>query len=118
MNFNEDINSVSDALKKSADIKIVFGSSQEIKGRTIIPVSTVKYAFGTGSGKHFETENDSVNSAGKGAGGGLKNEPLGLFEITEEKVCFKPVININHILKVFIIWMFISFLKKLFLKKK
>ena len=106
------IKEVSEVLRESSDINLVFGKSEEIKGKTIIPVSSVRYAFGGGSGKHGDDDE------GKGAGGGLNNNAIGLFEITEERVCFKPVINLNHVLKIFTIWLIISFLKKIFLRKK
>lgn len=114
MSFQESLSSVAKIIKKSADVNIVFGSQKEIKGKTIIPVSAVKYGFGAGSGKHSSKEEDNDNSEGSGGGGGVMNQPLGLFEITEEKICFKPVINFNHIMKLILVWMILAFLKKLF----
>jgi uncharacterized spore protein YtfJ len=117
MSFQESLSSIAEIIKKSVDVNIVFGSQKEIKGKTVIPVSSVKYGFGAGSGKHTGKQEDNDSAEGTGGGGGIMNQPLGLFEITEEKICFKPVINFNHILKLILVWMILAFLKKIFLKQ-
>lgn len=116
MAFQDSLSSIAEIVKKSADINLVFGSKQEVKGKTVIPVSSVKYGFGAGSGKHSGKQEDEETAEGSGGGGGIMNQPLGLFEITEEKICFKPVINFNHILKLILVWMILTFLKKLFIR--
>lgn len=117
MKFTETIKSVSEILRTGASAEFVFGSSQEVKGKTIIPVSSIKYGFGARGGKMGNSEENDNNNEGNGGGGGIMNDPLGVFEITEEKTCFKPVINSNHIFKLILCWMIISFLKKLFFRK-
>jgi uncharacterized spore protein YtfJ len=117
MSFDKNVRTITEIITKSADVNLVFGSSKVIEGKTVIPVCAVKYAFGAGSGSHTESEDENRNSEGNGGGGGISNTPLGLFEITAEKINFKPVINFNHILKIITIGMIISFLRKIFLKK-
>lgn len=117
MKFTETMKSISEMLKKGASAEFVFGNSQEIKGKTIIPVSSIKYGFGAGGGKMKNSDDEGNDNEGNGGGGGIMNDPLGVFEITEEKTCFKPVINSNHIFKLIICWLILSFLKKLFFRK-
>ena len=114
MSFKESMESISRIIRKSSDVNIVFGSNREVSGRTIIPVCAVKYGFGAGSGKHAVADDEESGAEGGGGGGGISNEPLGVFEITEERICFKPVINFNHVLKIMVIWIVINFLKRIF----
>ena len=118
MNFNDTLRPISEILDIITRVDLVFGSSIDVKGKIMIPVSLIKCGFGSreGKNKHKIYMEDPHNEKGA-VGGGFSNTPLGMFEITDENTSFKPVINFNHILKLIIIWMFISFFNKLLIKK-
>ena len=77
---------ISERLKASADVKVVYGEPQVIEGRTIIPVAVASYGFGAGVGEQ-----------GSGGGGGVRVKPIGCIEITAERTRFIPVIDVNRL---------------------
>jgi uncharacterized spore protein YtfJ len=122
MEMKEMMKSISDKLSEHLNTSIVFGESREIKDKILIPVSAIAFGFGFGSGEKNgkgkkgksipETEspdipkdeelkkNISLKSGGGGGGGG-KAMPLGMFEITQERTRFIPVISAKHIIVLF-----------------
>lgn len=81
---------ISERLKATADVKVVYGEPQVIEGRTIIPVAVASYGFGAGSG-------GGKQGTGGGGGGGVRVKPLGVLEITAERTRFIPVIDVNRL---------------------
>jgi uncharacterized spore protein YtfJ len=79
---------ITERLKASADVKIVYGEPQVVEGKTIIPVAVASYGFGAGVGTQGE---------GSGGGGGLRVKPVGVLEITAERTRFIPVIDVNRL---------------------
>jgi uncharacterized spore protein YtfJ len=77
---------ISERLKASGDVKVVFGEPQIIEGKTIVSVAYVAYGFGGGSGPQ-----------GQGGGGGLRVKPLGVLEITGERTRFVPIVDANRL---------------------
>jgi len=128
MDIHSIIESIQDKLNVKADVKFVFGNMVETKDKSIIPVSAIKYSFGGGMGKgpdlakikgvtKKEVGNDNKENRpeGKGVGGKLSNQPLGVFEITETKTRFLPVIPVKAMLVTLGIWIIVSLIKR---KKK
>jgi len=83
---------ISERLKASGDVKVVFGEPQVIEGKTIVPVAYVAYGFGGGSGPQ-----------GQGGGGGLRVKPLGVLEITGERTRFVPIVDASRLAMIGII---------------
>jgi uncharacterized spore protein YtfJ len=83
---------ISDRLKATADVKLVYGEPQVIEGRTIIPVAVASYGFGAGSGTGPQGE-----GGGAGGGGGMRVKPVGVVEVTAERTRFIPVIDVNRL---------------------
>ncbi len=81
---------ISEGLKATADVKVVYGEPQVIEGRTIIPVAAASYGFGAGSG-------GGKQGTGGGGGGGVAVRPIGCIEITAERTRFIPVIDVNRL---------------------
>ncbi len=79
---------ISERLKATADVKVVYGEPQVIEGRTIIPVAVASYGFGAGSGG---------GEQGSGGGGGVRVKPLGVLEITAERTRFIPIVDVNRL---------------------
>jgi uncharacterized spore protein YtfJ len=69
-----------------AGAKLVFGDPVSANGKTILPVATIRYAFGGGSGKKAGTD-----ESGGGGGGALVARPVGIVEVTEAETRFIPI---------------------------
>ncbi len=81
---------ISERLKASADVKVVYGEPQVIEGKTIIPVAVAAYGFGAGSG-------GGPQGQGGGGGGGMRVKPVGVVEITAERTRFIPIVDVNRL---------------------
>jgi len=79
---------ITERLKASADVKVVYGEPQVVEGKTIIPVAVASYGFGAGVGTQGE---------GSGGGGGLRVKPVGVLEITAERTRFIPIVDVNRL---------------------
>ena len=83
---------ISERLKASADVKVVYGEPQVIEGKTIIPVAVASYGFGAGSGTGPQGE-----GGGAGGGGGMRVKPVGVIEVTAERTRFIPILDVNRL---------------------
>ena len=81
---------ISERLKASVDVKVVYGEPQVIEGKTIIPVAVASYGFGAGSG-------GGPQGQGGGGGGGMRVKPVGVVEITAERTRFIPIVDVNRL---------------------
>jgi len=128
MDLKQIFDSAQKKINSKADVKFVFGSLIETEGKSIIPVSAIKYSIGGGEGKGPDLskikgvakENSEEGSTenrpgGKGIGGKFSNNPLGVFEITKDKTRFIPVIPVKVIIVAISIWIVTRVLKR---KKK
>ena len=79
--------SLTERLHSSAHVRTVYGEPVEAAGKTIIPVSKIRYAFGAGPTK---VGDDGVASTA-GAGGAVQADAIGVFEVTEARAQFVPV---------------------------
>ena len=77
-------------LQSSAHVRTVFGDPVETLGKTVIPVSKVRYGFGGGPAT---LGGDGQVETAAGGGGGVVAEPVGVFEITDAGTRFVPVEN-------------------------
>jgi len=77
---------ISERLKATANVKVIYGEPQVIEGKTIIPVAVASYGFGAGVGEQ-----------GSGGGGGLRVKPIGCLEITAERTRFVPIVDANRL---------------------
>jgi len=123
-------------LKQGMNIGLVFGESREIGRKTIIPVAHFSYGMGQGEGggskgrksccddkqnielqdenevvadgSTEESSNKDKGGFGEGFGGGFKAKPVGIFQITENKTLFIPVVSAKQIIFIAltIFWMF------------
>jgi uncharacterized spore protein YtfJ len=84
---------ISERLKASADVKVVYGEPQVIEGKTIIPVAVASYGFGAGAG----SGTDPQGEGSAGGGGGMRVKPVGVVEITAERTRFIPIVDVNRL---------------------
>ena len=85
---------ISERLKASADVKVVYGEPQVIEGKTIIPVAVASYGFGAGAGSGTGPQGEG---GGAGGGGGMRVKPVGVLEITAERTRFIPIVDLNRL---------------------
>jgi uncharacterized spore protein YtfJ len=117
MDLKQIFESAQEKINSKADVKFVFGNLIETEGKSIIPVSTIKYRIGGGEGKgpdlskikgiaqeNSDEETIENRPGGKGIGGNFSNNPLGVFEITEESTRFIPVIPVKAIIVMITVW--------------
>jgi len=83
---------ISERLKATANVKVVYGEPQVIEDKTIIPVAVASYGFGAGSGTGPQGE-----GSGGGGGGCVRVKPVGCIEITAGRTRFIPVIDVNRL---------------------
>jgi uncharacterized spore protein YtfJ len=74
------------ALARLTGARLCFGRPVEAKGRTVIPVASVRTAGGWG----FGNERDG-RGAGGGGGGALDARPVGFIEIGPDGTRFQPI---------------------------
>ena len=82
--------SIAERLHSSANVRTVYGEPVETQGKTVIPVSKVRYAFGGGPARFGE---DGVVEEATGGGGAVQAEPIGVFEVTDAGTRYVPVEN-------------------------
>jgi uncharacterized spore protein YtfJ len=82
--------------RDAISVKRVFGESYEVDDRTIIPVAAVSGGAGGGSG---EGKGEADSGQGFGSGFGLHARPVGVYEVSEHGVEWKPAVDVNRIAK-------------------
>jgi uncharacterized spore protein YtfJ len=117
MDLKQIFGAAHEKIMKSSNVKFVFGELIEAEGKSIIPVSAIKYSIGGGEGKgpdlskvkaiageDSEEEPKENRPGGKGLGGRFSNNPLGVFEITGDTTRFIPVVPVKAIIVMVTIW--------------
>lgn len=74
---------------------VVFGETREVGGRTIIPVAKAQVAFGFGLGRGGAGQQNE--GEGGGGGGMVRTRPLGVIVVENDRVRFRPTIDIVQI---------------------
>jgi uncharacterized spore protein YtfJ len=82
------LETIADRLQKVATVRTVFGDPITAEGKAIIPVASVGFGFGGGSGIGQPGEPERKECGRAGAGGGLGARPVGVVEITEKGTRF------------------------------
>ncbi len=86
MSVQELLGTISEKLAASAAARNVYGDPVTVGGRTVIPVASVRYAFGAGGGK------GAPGGSGGGGGGAVRATPRGALEITAQGTRFIPFV--------------------------
>jgi len=98
--INDLARSVVDRITGSVGSQLVFGPAYEAAGRTVIPVSEVRYGFGLGAGGGSGTGTDGQgqgSGGGGGAGGGVQARPVGFIDVTGDRAEFFPIVDYTRI---------------------
>lgn len=88
----ESIRGTRDALAVSR----VFGDPVEVDGMTLIPVARVAGGAGGGGGEGTDAEQAG---GGFGMGFGVGVQPVGVYEVHDRKVVWRPSVDANRVIK-------------------
>ena len=80
--------------RNALTVRRVFGKAYEVDGITIIPVARVAGGAGGGGGEGTKQGEDG---SGFGTGFGLRAQPVGVYEIRDGNVLWKPVVDVNRV---------------------
>ncbi|QUW20841.1 hypothetical protein JSQ81_13565 [Sporosarcina sp. Marseille-Q4063] len=97
--YRSPIGVIFDKFAKNKDVSLVYGEPIELENKKVLPVAKVDYYVGGGGGYSGESENSPV-AQGEGGGGYISVKPLGVYEITSDKVKFQPAIDLKFILMI------------------
>jgi len=87
-------------MQTKTGISAVFGEPVSIDGRTVIPVASVRYAFGMGGGTGPGKGEGDRALAGGGGGGTAQVEPIALVEVVDGKIKVQPIVNVTRLLGI------------------
>ena len=82
--------------KDALNVRRVFGDPYVVDGVTIIPVARVAGGGGGGAGEGMD---DHEPSRGFGTGFGLGAHPVGVYEIREGDLRWKPAVDVNRVVR-------------------
>lgn len=88
------LHDLAERIQSGASVRQVFGEPVETHERTLIPVARVAFGFGGGLGSSRESQR-GISAGGEdksaGAGGGGFATPVGVIEVTSERIRFVPI---------------------------
>jgi uncharacterized spore protein YtfJ len=88
----ENVRGVRDTLS----VRRVFGDAYELDGLSVIPVA--KVAGGAGGGAGEGTKQDE-SGGGFGTGFGLQARPVGVYQVRDGEVVWKPAVDVTRLAK-------------------
>jgi uncharacterized spore protein YtfJ len=98
--FEQSGTAVLDSIKGARDaisVRRVFGDAYELDGVTLIPVARV--AGGGGGGGGEGQGKDAETGSGFGTGFGLQARPVGVYEVHDGTVEWKPTIDVSFLVR-------------------
>ena len=90
---------VFDSMKGTRDslsVSRAYGDAYVLDGVTVIPVARVSGGAGGGGG---EGTDDEKSGGGFGTGFGLHVNPIGVYEVRDGRVVWKPSVDANRLLR-------------------
>ncbi|UTR09829.1 hypothetical protein MM300_18355 [Evansella sp. LMS18] len=103
--YKNPVSEIAGKLSEHCKSETVFGEPVELAdGKKVIPVSKVTYSFGGGGGADIKPENSAREAHGGGGGGFASVKPVGMYEVSERKTRFIPVVDITALLLSFTIF--------------
>ena len=97
--YHEVLEQLYDKIERSAKADVVFATPQKHEGLTIIPVASVGWRFGSGTGTSRPKEQKEAQR-GIGIGGTMSVAPVGFIEVKEDAAKFRPIVAFDSILKM------------------
>ena len=106
--YNEVLEQLYDKIESSAKADVVFASPQKHEGLTIIPVASVGWRFGSGTGTSRPRKQREAQR-GMGIGGTMSVSPVGFIEVKEGAAKFKPIVAFDSLVKMQLVGGLIAF---------
>ena len=103
--YKSPIRSIFEKFSREKDASLIYGEPIDLANKRVLPVASAKYYVGGGGGYSGESDQSSSNQ-GEGGGGFFSVKPIGVYEITSEKVKFKPIFDLNLVLVLFTVLTF------------
>lgn len=101
MTPEEIISTITDRVKDTANVRVVFGDPVESGGVTVIPVASVKIAGGGGGGRGksniLPVEGEEAPEGGVGLGLQITAKPLGYIEVKEGSARLIPIVDVTKV---------------------
>lgn len=94
--------SVFDSIKGSRDalsVKRAFGDAYDLDGLTVIPVARVAGGAGGGAGEGEGGQEGEGSGSGFGSGYGLGVTPIGVYEVRDGSLEWKPSVDVNRMVR-------------------
>ncbi len=91
----ENLRGTRDALSVSR----AFGDAYTVGDVTIIPVARVAGGGGGGGGEGTDHDDEGGSGSGFGTGFGISAQPVGVYEVRDGDVCWKPAVDVNRLAK-------------------
>ena len=82
------------AVRDTLSARRVFGDPYEVDGCTVIPVAKVMGGAGGGGG---EGNKEGESGTGFGTGFGLQARPVGVYQVRDGEVVWKPAIDVTRL---------------------
>ncbi len=84
--------------RETISVDSVFGKPQEVEGQVLIPVASVSAAMGIGfDGEMPPPDETDLKKVGGRTGGGGKQRPVAMIQVTPQETVVKPIIDENKI---------------------
>ena len=81
--------------RDAISVRRVFGDPYELNGISVIPVARVAGGGGGGGGEGSMT--DDQTGSGFGTGFGLHARPVGVYEVRDGQVAWKPAVDVTRL---------------------
>ena len=89
-------------MEDTANAAVAFAAPQKHDDLVVIPVASVGWRFGSGTGTRRQKEQGEAQR-GMGVGGAMSVSPVGFIEVKEGIARFRPIFNLDTILKMQIV---------------
>ena len=100
--YTEVLEQMYDKIEGSAKAAVAFAPPQRHDGLVVIPVASVGWRFGSGTGTSRQKEHREAQR-GMGVGGTMSVSPIGFIEVKEGTTKFRPIFHFDSILKMQIV---------------
>ena len=92
-----DVNELMQQTRDSLTVTRLFGEPYERNGITVIPVAVVRGGGGGGGGEGAGPDGVGTGS-GSGGGFALAAKPAGVYVVDDNRVSFRPAVDVNRII--------------------
>jgi uncharacterized spore protein YtfJ len=97
--YTEVLEQLYDKIEGSAKAAVAFAPPEKHDGLVVIPVASVSWRFGSGTGTSRPKE-QSAAQRGMGVGGTMSVSPVGFIEVKEGTAKFRPIVAFDSLLKM------------------